>query len=176
MAQRPDTAMKLKCGHSEFVVSDILLGLADIGVIFQKVYDDEIGAVEFFRSRFNLVVKKGLFNDKPPYITPENIQSYNPIMMEWGGAFNAWYSKYYKTQIHRYEIDGVSLFINMLLSGKGIGFLPDRISNTYIRSGQLECLDFKHKDTLPDDLAYIIFLRKNKTKVKDFLSFIHLFH
>ena len=174
MASRPDTAMKLKCGHSEFVVSDLLLGLADVGVVFQKIYDDEIESMEFFRSEFNLVSKKGLFKERP-YITPQNIQNYNPMMMEWGGDFNSWYSKYYKTQIHRYEIDGVSLFVNMLLSGRGIGFLPDRISNNYIKSGRLECLSFEHNDTIPTDLAYIIFLKKNKSKVKDFLSFIRLF-
>ena len=49
MASHPETAMKLKCGHSEFVISDLLLGLADIGVVFQRVHDDEIESREFFR-------------------------------------------------------------------------------------------------------------------------------
>lgn len=171
MNSHPDMAMKLKCGHSEFVVSDLLLGVADVGVIFQKIYDDEIESIDFFRSQFNLVAKKGLYKDKP-YITPQNIQNYNPMMMEWGRDFNVWYNKYYKTQAHCYEIDGVSLFVNMLLGGKGIGFLPDRISHTYIDSGRLECLEFEHNDTIPTDLAYIIFLRKNKNKVKEFIELI----
>jgi len=171
MASHPDTAMKLKCGHSEFVVSDLLLGLADIGVIFQKIYDDEIESIEFFKSEFHLVAKKGLV-PCGTLITPQNFQSFNPMMMEWGGEFNAWYNKYYKTQVHCYEIDGVSLFVNMLLSGRGIGFLPDRISNYYISDGSLDCLKFQHQDTIPTDLAYIIFLKKNKNKVKDFIELI----
>ncbi len=173
MASHPETAMKLKCGHSEFVISDLLLGLADIGVVFQRVHDDEIESREFFRSKFNLVAKKGLVPEGT-LITPQNIQEFHPMMIEWGRDFNLWYNKYYKTQIHCYEIDGVFLFVNMLLNGRGIGFLPDRISNSYINSGQLTSLQFAHQDSIPTDIAYIIFLRKNWAKVQSFVEMLCL--
>lgn len=173
MSDHPDTAMKLKCGYSEFVVQDLLLGLADVGVIFQKIYGENVEIHDFFQSKFHLVAQKNLV-PKNITITPENIQSYNPILIEWGPEFNSWYNKYYKTQIHFYEIDGTSLFVNMLLNGRGIGFLPDRIAKNYISSGQLECLDFQYSDTIPVDHAYIVFIKKNKEKVKEFLEAIKI--
>lgn len=171
MASHPDYAMKLKCGHSEFVIQDLLIGLADVGVVFQRVHDDEIEAIEFFRSKFNLVAKKGLV-PQGTLINPQNIRNYHPMMIEWGRDFNMWYNRYYKTQMHCYDIDGVSLFVTMLLNGRGIGFLPDRISGEYIRSGQLVSLNFEHQESIPTDIAYIIYLRKNLPKVKDFIEML----
>lgn len=173
MDNHPEIAVKLKCGHSDSVIEDLFLGLCHVGVVFQKVYDEEIETIPFFRSNFHLVAKKGLIPEDT-YITPENIQNYRPIFIEWGPEFVSWYNKFYKTQTHFCEVDGVSLLVNLLLDGQGIGFIPDRISDTYIKSGQLEKLDFKYNNTLPEDSAYIIFLRKNREKVSKFIEHLDI--
>ena len=161
-----NVALKLASGHSEFVIQDLLNKNVDLGIIFYRVMSDEIETIPYCSSTFHLVATPELAKTIEAPVTPENLFSHSFIYCDWGPPFEKWYVQYYKHRSHFCEIDGTSLFIDYLLSGNGLGFLPSRISKKYIDSGKLVDIPYMHSLQAPIDQSFLIFLPQNYEKVK----------
>jgi len=68
------------------------------------------------------------------------------------------------------QVERVFLFINLLLNGKGIGFLPKRIAKPFLQTEQLKLIECSFNEDLPTDQAYILYLKRSKYLVEDFIS------
>ncbi len=165
----PNVAVGLSSGNSEDVIQGILSGLVDIGVVFNKVMSNDLYTIPFCQSRFELCGVPAITNNID-YITPDNLSKFPFIYCDWGISLEKWYNLYYKKRSHFCEIEGTSLFLDYILDGKGIGFLPDRITEKYIKSGRLEEIPFMYSEYTPIDQSYIVFLPYKKEKVEKFLK------
>ena len=162
-------SFKLRCDHSDTIISGILDNEIDIGVTLCKPYHPDITTLPFLESKYLLVATPKLAL-KENIFSPDTISQFPLIYMNWGEKFNKWYTLHYPLEPFFLEVERVFLFVNLLLSGRGVGFLPKRIANQYLKNKDLVSIEYQYHESLSRDNAYIIFTKNKAPFIAPFLN------
>ena len=167
--QNKKTAFTLRSSHSETIITDILNHKVDIAITLIKPVNTEIKAIPYFQNQFYLVGHTRL-RASLDKLTAQNINEVPFIDMNWGELFHKWLCSCYTSNLFSLQVERIFLFTSLLLSGRGIGFMPERSAQEYLESGRLVSFDFEGKDSIPQDTAYIIYLKRMANLVEPFLE------
>lgn len=151
----PAVALHLLCEHSTTLVEGILDSSVDLAVVLANPNQRLIQPELLWTSEFVLVKRPGMELPETVF-SPGTIHRFPFIQMFWGYPFQSWFESAYQPNISPYEVDRVFLYINLLLHGLGIGFLPRRIAAEHLRSGELEEIPYQLAETAPREHGYLI--------------------
>lgn len=163
----PDIALHMLCEHSATLTEGILDALVDMAVVVAEPNQRLIHCEPLWASDFALVSSPALALPEVPF-TPQTIRRFPFIQMYWGQAFLHWFEDNYDPNIFPYKIDRVFLYMDLLLHGIGIGFLPRRIAAVYLEAGTLVEIPYQSADTAPKENGYLICLEKRRQDLEPF--------
>lgn len=169
--EQPKIALRTITGHSNDIVQKMMDGFIDIGVVYIPPHHHEIEVIPFFEDTIHLFAHQTFTVNKEP-ILADDFNNLPYIHMNWGSPFTEWYMKSLGDIIYALQVDNSSLFVKMILSGEGIGFLPEYIAKEHVRNKQLKKLPFTPIHPIPKRPAYIIYPKRKKAKIEPLLSFL----
>lgn len=155
----PDIALHMLCEHSATLTEGILDAFVDLAVVVAAPNQRLIHCEPLWASDFVLVASPALALPDVPF-TPQTIRRFPFIQMYWGQAFLRWFEDNYSPDIFPYKLDRVLLYMDLLLHGVGVGFLPRRIAAKHLEEGTLTEIPYQAADTAPTENGYLIYLEK----------------
>ncbi|MET3698448.1 DNA-binding transcriptional LysR family regulator [Bacillus oleivorans] len=169
--EQPKIALRTITGHSNDIIQKMMDGFIDIGVVYIPPHHHEIEVVPYFEDTIHLFAHQNFVIKKDSIVT-EDFNKLPYIHMNWGSPFTEWYLKSLGDVIYPLQVDNSTLFVKMLLSGEGIGFLPEYIAKGHVQENQLKKLPFTPTHPIPKRPAYIIYPKRKKAKVEQLLHFL----
>ena len=157
--ENSDTAFELMCTHSELVLQGLLANKNDIGIICFYMKHPNLETVLLKESPIILTAATCMKLPKAIF-SPATFNSFPFINMDWGDSFNDWLHKTFFTGVHAFDIEKVSLYLKLLLSGKGVGFVPKRIAQPYLSSGELREIPYAAPEEAPCEITYLVYPKK----------------
>lgn len=172
--QNPRTMLKICTAHSPDIIQYMLDGLVDVAIVNQEPYHNDIVTLPFFEDEM-LLVKSPRLEIPQIQTAPlrsQQLPTYSFIHMNWGKYFIAWFSDEIGVQYFPLYLDNSSLFINYLLQGEGMGFLPESVAKSFFEQGELVKIPFQSNIPIPKYSAYLLFPKKRKQLVGRMVEFM----
>ena len=169
ISSRDDISFTLYEGNSASINQRIVEGNLDVGVGMIPLQHPNAVSSLLFRDSFVLVAHREL--PLPPVTFSRTTISQFPfIRYDLGPAFQSWFSENYFKQAHFIEVERISLYLHLLRSQTGIGFLPLRIAQRYLESGELIQLRYEHMDQAPTEEVYLLYHKRGEVLVEPVLT------
>lgn len=165
----PRTALKLVCEHSMAITNNVLDSVIDLGVTIEPPQHRLLETRPLWSSRY-LLVASPLLELPCPYFTPETAGQFPFIDMRWSHNFSTWLELTYRTRIYPYQTDRIFLFLNMLLGGLGVGFLPSRIASSFLESGRLIEVPYAESEKSPREEGFLIYSPKRAKELEPYID------
>jgi DNA-binding transcriptional LysR family regulator len=169
----PKTAIKIITAHSEELIQKVSDNSIDISVSYNKPNTNhpDLEVIPYSSDKVLLVGSPSICFDLNGSSADEILNSNTYIHMNWGKAFNSWCEDNIKPTITEYQVDNISIFIKYLLSGKGLGFLPESIAKKYLKEKTLIQYDVKHENPIPTRTIYVLHHNRKK-EIRKMVSFL----
>lgn len=168
-SNHPRTALKLVCEHSLAIINNVLDSIIDLGVTIEPPQHRLLETRTLWSSRYILVASPRL--ELPcPCFSPGTAGQFPFIDMRWCHSFSAWLGLTYRTRIYPYQTDRIFLFLNMLLGGLGVGFLPSRIASSFLESGQLIEIPYAESEKAPHEEGFLIYSPKRAKELEPYIE------
>ncbi len=160
-----EISFKIFADHSWVLNHMFIEGDLDVGISFIPVRHPNVIFEPLMKNPYVLVAHKNLAI--PGHrLTPGNLSQFPLIYCYWGETFDEWFKATYCVRSHFIEVEKTWLFLRLLRNKMGVGFLPLRIAQHYLRKGEFVLLDFDHADTLPLEENYIIYNRRQIHRIQ----------
>lgn len=153
--KHPDTALNLISHHSQEIFIDILESVIDFGISLTKPRHRHLKGTPLWKSRHVLVGSPDLILPDTIF-SPDTAKQFPFIHMAWEPGFLNWLELTYHPRIYPYHTDRFYLFLHLLKSGLGIGFLPMRIASTFLESGEFIEIPYAFSEQAPQETGYLI--------------------
>lgn len=168
-SNHPRTALKLVCEHSMAITNSVIDSVIDLGVTIEAPQHRLLETRTLWSSRYILVASP-LLELPCPCFTPETAGQFPFIDMRWSHSFCAWLELTYRARIYPYQTDRIFLFLNMLLGGLGVGFLPSRIASSFLESGQLIEIPYAESERGPREEGFLIYSPKRAKELEPYIE------
>ena len=165
----PDVALRLLCEHSATLTAGLLDGAVDLAVVLAMPNHRMIHVEPLWSSDYVLVRSPKLRLPNVPF-TPETIHQFPFIQMFWSRTFHTWFDNTYQPNIFPYRIDRLFLYMDLLIHGMGIGFLPRRIANSHLNEGTLTEIPYDASERAPCETGHLICLQKRVEELHPFMQ------
>ena len=128
-----------------------------------------IETVELWNCGYVLVKSPALkLNSR--YFSPDTLDDFPYIDMDWGMAFSNWLNTYFYPRIYPFHTIHGYLCMNLLLEGLGVCFLPERIASSYIESGRLEKIPYEYSGYSPIESGFLVWPKNNSSILTPYLE------
>ncbi|MFD1737238.1 LysR family transcriptional regulator [Bacillus salitolerans] len=155
--------------HSQEVIQGIMDGIIDIAVVYLRPHHPEI-QVNFFREEHIHLVGSKTYFDELEVVGDNVLRNYPFIHLDWGTPFSEWFNEVIgKDEPFFLQVDHMSIHIQYLLEGKGIGFMPTSVLERYKEEGLVE-LPTNFSKPIPTRPMYIIYLKRKHEFIQSLLS------
>lgn len=168
--KHPDTALNLISHHSQEIFIEILESVVDLGISLTKPHHRLLKGTPLWKSRHVLVGSPDLVLPEVTF-SPDTAKEFPFIHMAWEPGFLNWLELVYHPRIHPYQTDRFYLFLHLLKSGLGIGFLPMRIASDFLESGEFVEIPYAFSEQAPQETGYLV---QSVTNTKNLDSYINL--
>lgn len=166
----PNTALNLMSHHSQEIFMGLLDSIVDLGISLTAPHHRLLKGTPLWHSRHVLVGSPAL-SLPDTLFSPDAAKDFPFIHMAWEPGFLNWLEAVYHPRIHPYQTDRFYLFLHLLKSGLGIGFLPMRIASGFLKSGELVEIPYAFSDQAPYETGYLV---QSVTNTKNLDFYIEL--
>ncbi|MBR5471524.1 MAG: LysR family transcriptional regulator [Oscillibacter sp.] len=171
MEANRSTAYHLVAYHSIEVLERLANNTIDFGLTLQKSWHPDLECVELrSSSSLFLVASPSISLPTDFLLTPDTIQHVPFCFVKQNKLVDFWFENNYKCNSYYLSAENMPIFIQLLLNGLGIGFLPERCALPYLKSGQLVSYPYMFSDTLPQETIYGVYHKGNLSKIADILQ------
>jgi len=176
MRANPSTAYHLAAYHSIDVLERVANNTVDFGLTLQKSWHPDLECVEWkSSSQLFLVGRPSVSLPENFVLTPESIHHVPFCFVQQNKLVDFWFENNYKCNSYYLSAADMPIFIQLLLNGLGIGFLPERCARPYLESGQLVSYPYMFAETLPKETIYGVYHKNNISKIADILQAFRCF-
>lgn len=168
--EHPDTALKLISHHSQEIFIELLESVIDFGISLTKPHHRLLKGTPLWHSRHVLVGSPDLLLPDVMF-SPDTAKDFPFIHMAWEPGFLNWLELVYHPRIYPYQTDRFYLFLHLLKSSLGVGFLPMRIASSFLESGELVEIPYAFSEQAPCETGYLV---QSVTNSKNMDSYIEL--
>jgi len=165
----PHTSFNVNVLHSNAIVDGIMDGNIDIGFVLNRPTHRMIETVELWRCGYVLVKSPDLKLNSH-YFSPDTMDDFPYIDMDWGMAFSNWLNTWYFPRIYPFHTIHGYLCMNLLLEGLGVCFLPERIASSHIKIGRLQQLPYEFSDCSPIESGFLVWPRNKSEALSPYLA------
>lgn len=165
----PNISFNVNVLHSNDIIDGILDDNIDIGFVLNRPTHRRIETVELWNCSYVLVKSPALkLNSR--YFSPDTLDDFPYIDMDWGMAFSNWLNTYFYPRIYPFHTIHGYLCMNLLLEGLGVCFLPERIASSYIESGRLEKIPYEYSGYSPIESGFLVWPKNNSSILTPYLE------
>lgn len=145
IADNPQISFRFLRSYSEDILRNFHRQKYDLGITYLHPYSSNVQSELLFNDEFILAASPGLPLPDVGF-SPDTIGLFPFIRMDWGIGFNEAFRQLYPVQPCAIEVDHMSLYMNFILSGQGIGFIPYSVSKPYLENHTLVSVPYCCKD------------------------------
>ena len=173
VADNPQISFRLRRSYSEDILRSFLREKYDLGLTYMHPYNSNVDCELLFSDDFVLASSPNLSLPDVPF-SPETIGLFPFISMDWGITFHEAFHRLYPIQPCPVEVDHMSLYMNFILSGYGIGFLPHSVYAPYLKAGSLVSVPYYCENNPFKLETYLISHPSHSETVERLIHELHL--
>ena len=166
-----DISFMFYCDHSTTLNQMLIDGNLDVAISMIPIQHPNAVYKLLYQSRYVLVSHKDL-SLASKHFTRNSINQFPFIQYSLGPAFENWFNEKYYKQSHFIEVEKVALYLYLLQNQCGICFLPSRIAQQYLESGDFIALEYDYEDSAPSEDLYIAYNTQHSTQAKPVVDVI----
>lgn len=158
--QHPDVVFNLVTNHQQNLFQQLADGSLDTVILYNGFLHPDLETIPLESTPLILA---GSSQIEAETIDNQNLLEFNYIHLNWGSQFTAWFENQFgKIVLPRLTASHTSLLLRFIMEGKGIGFIPEKIASSFIRSGSLQTMPAALRESPPLLTFHLLHAHKRK--------------
>ncbi|MDH3637687.1 MAG: LysR family transcriptional regulator [Gammaproteobacteria bacterium] len=142
----PDVAIRAERGSSQTLITHLIQGTLDLGVMYTPQQRQSLTVQKLFESELVLVTGRS---------TEDKITADNYVYIDWGPEFRAYHSAAHPQLSNpKLYTDSAFIGIRYMLTVGGAGYIPERLARPYLDDARLVRAALNKSFNLPVHVVY----------------------
>lgn len=161
--RHPDTSLHLFTASPQELFRQVVGGSLDAAVLYDNFLHPEMETIPLESSPLMLA---GGERSVPGAVVGRNLLECNYVHLNWGRQFISWYEQQFgKDAIPRLTASHTSLLLRFIIEDGGIGFIPDKIAESFLRTGKLRRLPAQFRTEPPPLTFHLLYVPARQSDI-----------
>jgi DNA-binding transcriptional LysR family regulator len=160
-SKHPEVFLRLVTDHSREILEKMIDGLIDVGIVYIPPHHTALETELLYQDDIQLVAHPSLSIREP--VRPEDWPNLPYIHLDWGGPFTDWFRQTVgEHYLPAMQVDHVTLLLQSITAGEGIGFVTDTILRNRVVRGEWKRVKMELHIPVPKRTVYLVYPKRKK--------------